>query len=77
MGWLVRPAEQNWWHDGSLPGTASIMVRTGTGLAWVALFNARAIKPNSTFQSEIDSAMWQAVKGVTEWPAYDLFSTFP
>ena len=77
MGWLVRPAEQNWWHDGSLPGTASIMVRTGTGLAWVALFNARAIKPNSTFQGEIDSAMWQAVKGVTEWPTYDLFSTFP
>lgn len=49
MGWLVRPAERNWWHDGSLPGTASIMVRT----------------------------MWQAVKGVTEWPTYDLFSTFP
>lgn len=77
MGWLVRPAERNWWHTGSLPGTASIMVRTGTGLAWVALFNARAIKPNSTFQSEIDGAMWQAVNGVTEWPAHDLFSTFP
>lgn len=76
-GWLVRPAEGNWWHDGSLPGTASILVRTGTGLAWAGLFNAREMAPNSTFQSEIDGAMWQAVRGVTEWPAHDLFASFP
>jgi N-acyl-D-amino-acid deacylase len=76
LGWLVRPAEGNWWHDGSLPGTASILVRTGNGLAWVALFNARAMRPGSTFQQEIDGAMWQAVRGVTEWPAHDLFGQF-
>jgi CubicO group peptidase (beta-lactamase class C family) len=76
LGWLVRPAEGNWWHDGSLPGTASIIVRTGTGLAWAALFNARAMRPGSTFQQEIDGAMWQAVRGVTEWPAHDLFGRF-
>lgn len=77
LGWLVRPAEGNWWHDGSLPGTASILVRTGTGLSWAAVFNARDMQPNSTFQAEIDGAMWQAVRGVTEWPAHDLFSSFP
>jgi len=77
LGWLVRPAEGNWWHDGSLPGTASILVRTGSGLAWVALFNGRDMKPNSTFQREIDGAMWQSVRGVTEWPAHDLFASFP
>jgi len=77
LGWLVRPAEANWWHDGSLPGTASLLVRTGTGLAWVALFNAREMRSNSTFQSEIDGAMWQAVRGVTEWPSHDLFASFP
>jgi N-acyl-D-amino-acid deacylase len=77
LGWLVRPAEGNWWHDGALPGTASIMVRTGTGLAWVALFNARDMRAGSTFQSEIDGAMWQAVNGVTAWPAHDLFTSFP
>ncbi len=77
LGWMVRPAEGNWWHAGSLPGTASILVRTGTGLAWVALFNARDMKANSTFQAEIDGAMWKAVRGVTEWPAHDLFASFP
>ncbi len=77
LGWLVRPAEGNWWHDGSLPGTAALLVRTGTGLSWVALFNARDMMTNSTFQSEIDGAMWQAVNGVTAWPTHDLFATFP
>jgi len=77
LGWLVRPAEGNWWHDGSLPGTASILVRTGTGLAWVALFNARETTAGSTFQGEIDGAMWQAVGGVTAWPSHDLFTSFP
>lgn len=77
LGWMVRPAEGNWWHAGSLPGTASILVRTGTGLAWVALFNARDMKANSTFQAEIDGAMWRAVRGVIEWPAHDLFASFP
>jgi N-acyl-D-amino-acid deacylase len=77
LGWLVRPAEGNWWHDGSLPGTASILVRTGSGLSWVALFNARDMMANSNFQAEIDGAMWQAVNGVTAWPTHDLFTSFP
>lgn len=77
LGWLVRPVEGNWWHDGSLPGTASLLVRTGSGLAWAALFNARAMRPGSTFQQEIDGAMWQAVRGVTAWPTHDLFARYP
>ena len=77
LGWLVRPVEGNWWHGGSLPGTSTLLVRTGTKLGWVALFNARAMLPNSTFESEIDDAMWEAVNGVTAWPAHDLFPGFP
>lgn len=77
LGWLVRPVEGNWWHGGSLPGTASFLVRTGTEVAWVALFNARAMKPGSTFEAEIDGAMWQALGEVTAWPAHDLFASFP
>ena len=76
MGWLVRPAPGNWWHNGSLPGTASLLVRTGGGLAWAVVFNARAMKPGSTFEQEIDPAIWQAVRAVTEWPAHDLFAQF-
>lgn len=28
-GWLVRPAggDANWWHNGSLPGTSTLMQR--------------------------------------------------
>jgi CubicO group peptidase (beta-lactamase class C family) len=77
LGWLVHPVEGNWWHGGSLPGTATIMVRTGTKLAWVALFNAHPTMPNATIEAELDDAMWEAVNGVTAWPAHDLFETFP
>jgi N-acyl-D-amino-acid deacylase len=77
MGWAVRPDQGNWWHDGSLPGTASIIVRTGTGLAWAAMFNAREMGTNSAFQGQIDAKLWEAVGGVSAWPAQDLFSQFP
>ncbi len=76
LGWLVRPAQGNWWHGGSLPGTASLLVRSGAGLSWAVLFNARDMRPASAFESEIDGAMWQAVNGVTAWPAHDLFASF-
>jgi hypothetical protein len=77
LGWMVRPVEGNWWHGGALPGTATFMVRTGIEVAWVALFNARVMKPGSTFEAEIDGVMSQAIGGVTAWPAHDLFASFP
>ena len=52
-------------------------MRTGSGLSWVALFNARQMVDNSNFQAEIDGAMWTAVNGVTAWPTHDLFASFP
>lgn len=73
MGWLRRPLQDNWWHDGSLPGTTTLLVRAGNGLAWAALFNARNMKPNSQFAAELDPAIWQAVGQVTSWPAHDLW----
>ncbi|HKP30051.1 MAG TPA: serine hydrolase [Gemmatimonadales bacterium] len=73
MGWLRRPAQDNWWHDGSLPGTTTLLVRAGNGLAWAALFNARSMKPNSLFAAELDPALWQAVGEVTSWPSGDQF----
>jgi N-acyl-D-amino-acid deacylase len=73
MGWLRRPLEDNWWHDGSLPGTTTLLVRTGSGLAWAALFNARSMKPNSAFAAELDPALWQAISEVTSWPAGNQF----
>lgn len=74
MGWSVRPAggDANWWHTGSLDGTATLMVRAGNGLTWVVLFNSRP-KDSDGLSSELDGAMWQAVGQVKTWPDRDLF----
>ena len=70
LGWQVRPTggDANWWHTGSLPGTSTIMVRTAHDLCWVALFNSRPAAADAFF-SELDSELWRAVNGITDWPA--------
>ena len=65
-GWSVNPSN-NWWHNGSLPGTFSILVRTSSGLVWAALINTRNNDP------DLDGMMWQLVNGVKAWPGHDLF----
>lgn len=74
MGWQVRPVEGNWWHTGSLPGTTTLLVRTGSGLAWAILMNSRSSGP---MVDDVDQTMWQAVQQVGSWPSHDLFSQFP
>jgi CubicO group peptidase (beta-lactamase class C family) len=76
MGWRVRPkrGDANWWHYGSLPGTRSVLVRTYHGMVWAVLFNSRP-KDNG-FSSELDKAMWLAVREVTTWPDHDLFTLY-
>lgn len=78
LGWQVRPqgSDANWWHQGSLPGTSTILVRTYRGLSWVALFNLRPQNAD-TFFIELDDSLWKAVNQVTEWPTYDLFANYP
>ena len=78
-GWLVRPATAttaNCWHDGSLPGTFSYLVRLANGFSWAALFNLRSddtALPNDA----IDGAMNTAIASVAAWPSADLFSNHP
>lgn len=71
-GWMVRPAGRggrpNYWHNGSLPGTASLLVRRGDGLSWVVLFNQRS-SDRSIPDSAIDPALHRAADAVREWPA--------
>ena len=66
-GWAVNNAP-NWWHNGSLPGTTSIMVRTASGFCWAALINTR-----STGQPDIglalDNMVWDMVHKVNAWHA--------
>jgi CubicO group peptidase (beta-lactamase class C family) len=68
-GWQVRNNGQgNWWHNGSLPGTTTIMVRTATGLCWAALTNTRT-QPSDEIDSALDMMMWNMVRQVPAWGA--------
>jgi CubicO group peptidase (beta-lactamase class C family) len=53
-GWAVNKVP-NWWHTGSLPGTATLMVRTESGFCWAALANTRRDK----LSEAMDRMMWQ------------------
>jgi N-acyl-D-amino-acid deacylase len=76
-GWSVRfgsrPAEVNFWHTGSMPGTFSLLVRRHDHLIWALLFNQRSEDPQLP-DSAIDPAMHRAAAQVTEWPERDLFT---
>ena len=46
-GWTVRPVgdgKANTWHNGSLDGTSTLLVRRWDGLTWAVLFNSRQAK---------------------------------
>jgi CubicO group peptidase (beta-lactamase class C family) len=64
-GWMVRD-NGTWWHNGSLPGTTSIMVRTSTGMAWAALVSTRT-QPSATIDSALDQMVWNMVHQVKAW----------
>ena len=63
-GWCVNKF-RNYWHNGSLPGTTSILVRTASGLCWAAFANARSEGANLA----MDQMMWRVVKAVPAWRA--------
>ena len=77
MGWLVRPADEdaNWWHNGNMSGTNTVLVRMSHGLTWAALFNSRP-RNWQEFGNELNDAMWLASREVTTWPDHDLFPEF-
>jgi len=68
-GWMVRNnGAGNWWHNGSLPGSTTIMVRTATGLSWAALTNTRS-QPSDDIGAALDQMMWDMVRQVPAWNA--------
>jgi CubicO group peptidase (beta-lactamase class C family) len=90
-GWFVRPTSggvgYNSWHNGSLPGSWTWLVRCYNGWSWAALFNQRddpndrndPNDPNSPQPStylDIDSVLWNAAYNVDSWPAGDLYPQF-
>ncbi len=73
LGWQVRPVgndgKANYWHNGAMPGTSTLMVRLSNGLSWVILFNSRA-------DGAIDGLLHQAAAKVTAWPEQNLFPVY-
>ncbi|AGC47013.1 beta-lactamase [Myxococcus stipitatus DSM 14675] len=80
QGWAVNNVP-NWWHNGYLQGTQSLLVRThdrygpsGTEeFIWSAMTNSNNSPSSDTPDINLDSLMWTVVKGVSAWPAHDLF----
>lgn len=70
MGWCVNRFN-NWWHNGSLQGSLSFMVRAQNGFCMVALINSRRWK--SSMDAELDKLTWDIISNVTTWPKTDLF----
>ena len=70
-GWSVRPMQHggraNYWHNGSLPGTWSLLVRRWDGLSWAVAFNQRSEDPRRP-DGALDPALHRAADAVRNWP---------
>lgn len=70
-GWGVNNAN-HWWHTGSLPGTASEIIRANSGFSWVILCNSRSY--SSSFDGALDGLLWPVVQNAgTPWQDIDQF----
>lgn len=61
-GWEVN-AVNNWWHNGTLPGTETLAVRTHSGFCWAAFTNTRVAKMGA----DLDPLIWTMVRQVKAW----------
>jgi len=75
LGWQNRVINNsnekisvNHWHTGSLPGTATILIRRHDGKNMVALLNTRVSPSQNHLGRAIDSLLHRAVDRVTDWP---------
>jgi N-acyl-D-amino-acid deacylase len=75
MGAEVNTAN-NWWHSGSLDGTATYYIRTNDGYVYVLFLNSRDQGEDALF-TDIDRGYWNARAQVTSWPTNDLFPNYP
>jgi N-acyl-D-amino-acid deacylase len=70
-GWQVQPEGEgkfNFWHNGSLDGTSSLLVGRSDGLTWAVLFNSRAKLDKAEPAVAIDPLIHKAADAVKTWP---------
>jgi CubicO group peptidase (beta-lactamase class C family) len=66
-GWQVNETK-TWCHDGSLPGSIAIMVRTNTGFCWAASANSRdKAARNSLMNRDLFRLLRTMVGQVNAW----------
>ena len=65
----------NYWHTGSLPGTATEDVIAGNGFTWAIFSNSRTA--GGAELGGIDQHGWDPIGSVTQWGSRDLFDQFP
>ncbi|AIJ24190.1 hypothetical protein [Amycolatopsis methanolica] len=79
LGWLVRLVSggtgRDTWHDGSLPGTYTLLVRNYHGASWAMLFNQRDDASGLSY-SDIDATLWTAYRAVSSWRSGDQFPSY-
>ena len=68
-GWAVNKND-NYWHNGSLPGEQAIVVRTHQGFCWAVMTNTRA---EGNFGADLDELMWTISFTINQWPKQDNF----
>ena len=79
LGWLnrVNPGDTlTHWHTGSLPGTATILIRRHDGRNLVALLNTRISPTSPHLSRDLDTLIQTAAQSITEWPQENHFAEF-
>jgi CubicO group peptidase (beta-lactamase class C family) len=66
-GWMVG-GNGDWWHNGSLPGSTTMMARTANGMCWAALTNTRT-QPSNEIDAALAQLMGNMLRVVPEWNA--------
>ena len=70
-GWAVNSLN-NWWHNGSLPGTTTEQARLANGFNWVILTNTRTITHD--LDNAIDAVLYPFIDdSSTPWQDIDQF----
>ncbi len=77
LGWMNRVLADgqriNRWHTGSIPGTATILIRRHDGRNMVALLNTRFSPRTDDLKLGVDRVLHQAADKIGPCPEIDLF----
>jgi CubicO group peptidase (beta-lactamase class C family) len=68
-GWMVADnGAGDWWQNGSLPGSTTMMARTAKGICWAVLTNTRT-EPSNEIDTALAQMMGNMVHVVPAWNA--------